>query len=97
MALAIAFACAASPARADVPPPPGYVEQCTIEKQCGKAEEGDYCHAWHGDPDACSKKHAGDGFVHKCRTRGASVWNEVWCGPKEHKKPDPKKPEKKAP
>ena len=68
---------------ADVPPPPGYVEQCTIEKQCKKEEEGDACSAWHGDRDTCQKKHAQDGFVFKCKSRGASVWTEVYCRPKK--------------
>jgi len=66
-------------ARADIAPPPGYVESCSIEKQCGKNEEGDACRAWHGDRDACKKKHEKDGFVYRCKARGASVWTEVWC------------------
>ena len=68
---------------ADVPPPPGYVESCTVEKQCTKNEEGDACSAWHGERDKCEKKHAQDGFVRKCKTRGASVWTEVYCRPKK--------------
>lgn len=68
---------------ADIPPPPGYVEQCTIEKQCKKEEEGDACSAWHGERDKCEKKHAQDGFVRKCRTGGASVWTEVYCRAKK--------------
>lgn len=83
-------------ARADVPPEPGYVEKCTIEKQCKKNEEGDACRAWHGDRDVCSRKHAADGFEYKCRTRGASVWSEVYCRakadkPKKDAKPEPPK------
>ena len=73
-------------ARADIPPPPGYVEQCTIDKACKKGEEGDDCRAWHGDTTACEKKHAKDGFEYRCRTSGASVWSEVWCRPKSKKK-----------
>lgn len=69
--------------RADIPPPAGYVEQCTIEKQCTKDEEGDACRAWHGDREVCTKKHAQDGFSLKCRSRGASVWTEVYCRPKK--------------
>lgn len=72
-----------STAVADVPPPPGYVEQCTVEKQCKKDEEGDACGAWHGDRDKCEKKHAQDGFVRRCKTRGASVWTEVYCRPRK--------------
>lgn len=74
---------ASSTATADVPPPPGYVETCTVEKQCKKDEEGDACSAWHGDRDKCEKKHAQDGFVRKCKTRGASVWTEVYCRPRQ--------------
>lgn len=72
----------AGAARADVPPPEGYVEQCTAEKQCKKTEDADVCSAWHGERDKCSKAHAADGFVYKCKTRGASAWSEVWCRPK---------------
>ncbi len=78
-------------ASADVPPPPGYVETCTIEKQCKKTEAGDLCSAWHGERDKCSKLHAKTGFVFKCKTRGASVWSEVWCGPKGSNPTNPKK------
>ncbi len=69
-------------ASADIPPPPGYVETCTIKNQCVGDEVGDLCSAWHGDRDACKKRHANTGFVYKCRTSGASTWSEVWCGPK---------------
>jgi 3-methyladenine DNA glycosylase Mpg len=79
--------CLASSALADVPPPPGYVEQCTVEKQCQKNEDGDACSAWHGDHDKCKKLHQSDGFVYKCSTRGASVWTEVYCRPKGSKNP----------
>lgn len=80
--IALALALLPAGAGADIPPPPGYIEQCTIEKQCKKNEEGDACRAWHGDRDGCKKRHASDGFVFKCQTRGASVWTEVYCRPK---------------
>lgn len=89
-------------AAADIPPPRGYVEKCTIGRQCHKGEVGDLCKAWHGDTQACSRKHKDDGFEFRCQTSGASVWEEVWCGPKKAKsapvaKPDkPAKPEKSA-
>lgn len=67
-------------ARADLPPPPGYVESCTVEKQQGAGESCLACgDAYHGDVDACQRQHAGDGFARRCRTSGASVWTEVWC------------------
>jgi hypothetical protein len=72
----------AGAARADIPPSRGYVEGCTVEKQCKKEEDGDACRAWHGDRDACKKKHEKDGFAYRCKASGASVWTEVWCRPK---------------
>ena len=67
-------------ARADVPPPPGYVESCTVEKQQGAGETCLSCgDAYHGDRDACDRQHAGNGYSRRCRTSGASVWTEVWC------------------
>lgn len=65
-------------ALADVPPPPGYVETCTVEKQCTPTEEGVSCGAWFGEPDACAHLLA-EGWVLRCRTSGASVWSEVYC------------------
>ena len=66
-------------AQADVPPPPGYVESCTVEAQ-GASVECTLCgDAYHGDVDACEKKHGPAGFQRRCRTSGASVWKEVWC------------------
>lgn len=82
-------------ALADVPPEPGYVEKCTIEKQCKKNEEGDECRAWHGDRDVCTRKHEADGFQFKCRSRGASVWSEVFCRARDEKPKKEPKPEKK--
>jgi hypothetical protein len=105
--LVLAFA-VPSLARADVPPPPGYVEQCTAEKQQGAGEECLSCgDAYHGDRDACDRQHAGNGYARRCRTSGASVWTEVWCkksaggsapapaGPVEAK-PEPTQPSGKS-
>ena len=69
-------------AHADLPPPPNYVETCTIVKQCKPGEEGTTCGTFFREPDKCRKLHASDGFILKCRTRGASVWSEVYCRPK---------------
>lgn len=77
LALALALP---SLARADLPPPPGYVESCTVEKQQGPGDECLVCgDAYHGDVDACERKHAATGHTRRCRTSGASVWQEVWC------------------
>lgn len=66
---------------ADLAPPPGYVEPCTVEKQQKSNETCIACSTYHAEPDACVKQHAGRGFAHRCRSRGASVWTEVWCKP----------------
>lgn len=85
--LSLLFLTATAPmALADVPPPPGYVETCTISKQQGEGEHCYSCQAWHGDRDACVKRFEGSDYSRRCRTRGASVWTEVWC----HKGPVPK-------
>ncbi len=95
--LVLVLPLSATLARADVPPEPGYVEKCTVEKQCKKSEEGDACRAWHGDPEVCARKHEADGFEYRCRTRGASAWTEVYCRLKLDKPKKEPKPPKKDP
>lgn len=69
-----------SVARADIAPPSGYVESCTVDNEQVPDKPCLLCgDAYHGDVDACEKKHAGAGYERRCRTSGASVWNEVWC------------------
>jgi MYXO-CTERM domain-containing protein len=78
----LAAALLAGPAaRADVPPPDGYVESCTVEKRAAAGGVGCVAcgDAYHGAPDACATALAGQGLERACRTRGASVWTEVWC------------------
>lgn len=65
-------------ARADVPPPPGYVETCTVAIQCGPDIAGESCDAWHGGREPCEALEK-KGWVQVCQTRGASVWDEVFC------------------
>jgi hypothetical protein len=73
-----------SSARADLPPPDDYVEQCTVDKAQGRTKQTcQSCSAWHGDPDACKKQFEGGTFAHECRAYGASTWSEVWCDPKQ--------------
>ncbi len=76
-------------AGADVPPPPGYKEQCTVALACKADEVGDSCSAWHGERDKCEKLYSGTAFTHRCSTRGASTWTEVWCAPKGTPVPSP--------
>lgn len=67
-------------ARADIPPSPDYVESCTVANHQGPGQECLICgDAYHGDVDACQRQHAPTGHTRRCRTAGASVWQEVWC------------------
>lgn len=72
---------AAGPARADLAPPPLYVEECTMEN-APKDQECHRCGAFFGNRTWCSDELASYGFSRNCRTRGASVWGEIWCRPK---------------
>jgi MYXO-CTERM domain-containing protein len=66
-------------AHADVPPEPGYVEQCTVERHQGPTATCTSCSAWHGERDKCDKEWAAQGYTKRCQSRGASTWSEVWC------------------
>ena len=78
-------------ARADVPPPNGYVEDCTVQRQQQKGEECQACKAWYGGREDCVALE-GQGYVSRCRTRGASVWGEVLCRPASAAPPLPPAP-----
>jgi hypothetical protein len=92
MRLAIALGTSllvASIARADVAPPPGYDEPCSLEKVQKDGQDCKLCKTYHGHPaDYCSKE-AGEGYSQSCRTSGASVWSEVWCKPAGGASPSP--------
>ena len=83
--VAIALACALGPrlARADIAPPPGYVEQCTLAKQSKPQDECHACSAFYGNAAHCSESLKSYGFTQRCRTGGASVWSEIWCRKKD--------------
>jgi hypothetical protein len=67
-------------ARADTPPPGGYIEHCTVAEQGGSTSSCVLCGgAYYGDRDKCKRDHASDGYVYRCKTWGASAWQEVWC------------------
>jgi len=77
-------------ASADVAPPAGYVEQCTVDKQ---QAVGKSCVACPNDyrsfladagPSACQVQYEPQGYTKACKSYGASVWTEVWC----HNDPD---------
>jgi hypothetical protein len=67
-------------ARADVAPPPDYVESCTVARQQAPGEQCQACDAWHGDREICARTLASSaGWAKRCQTRGASTWTEIWC------------------
>jgi hypothetical protein len=70
-------------ARADIAPPPGYVEKCSVERQQRGGEECVLCSdSYFRAPDACQKRLQPARYEHRCQTAGASTWSEVWCRPK---------------
>ena len=66
-------------ATADIPPEPDYVERCTISTQQQEGETCVLCWATLDNSQMCSSL-ADMGFEHRCRARGGTSWNEVWCG-----------------
>jgi len=72
----LAFARAA---QADVPPPPGYVETCTVAQQQTGGARCEECRASFQDASACATRFASTQMQQRCKTSGASVWTEVWC------------------
>ena len=101
-------------ARADVAPPSGYVEQCTVPRA---QKAGEHCvsrRAWRedywgcgtdkenlprdkackeykkGTKAQCCKAWLAAGWTHRCKSRGASAFNMIWCRPR--KASDPPQP-----
>lgn len=75
---------------ADIAPPRGYVEKCSIETQQKSGEQCRLCGASFQGRDECTRL-TSQGYQERCRTYGASVWQEVWCrlAPKADKKSKP--------
>jgi len=73
------------PLFADIAPPQEYVEECTLERQQGPEEECRVCDASFKGRDDCLALGA-QGFEHRCRTYGASIWKELWCRTKSEQK-----------
>lgn len=84
LGFAVLLVVAAPAARADVPPPPGYVEQCQVAKV---QKKGEFCTAcsgsYYNDTEFCERRFSSDSrpWKFRCRTGGASVWTEIWCTP----------------
>jgi MYXO-CTERM domain-containing protein len=71
-----------STASADIPPPQGYVETCTVEHQQGLGRTGcEQCTQSRARPDArsCASLFANRGKSHVCTGGGATVYHEIWC------------------
>ncbi len=80
LALIAPLVLSASIASADLPPPPGYVEKCTVAKQQKESTSCVLCgDAYFREPDACANRYLEKGYTKACQTRGASTWEEVWC------------------
>jgi hypothetical protein len=65
------------PAWADVPPPEGYVETCTVADQQTATSECLLCYATRGMADRCEPLLAPYCFTKVCHAWNGS--NEVWC------------------
>jgi len=74
---------------ADVAPPPDYVESCTVAKQQGPGLDCRECGTYYAEHDKCDKTLGTQGFSKRCRSRGASVWTEVWCRSAQASPPPP--------
>lgn len=79
---------------ADVPPPPGYEEQCTVEKMQVDGLVCKECSASFQGREECEALEKEE-YVAKCKTNGASVWKEVLC--KTGAEPAAAAPEAKTP
>lgn len=67
------------PAAADIAPPPGYEETCTLEQVQVAGNSCVECRGSFQDREACATEWSPQGYEKACQTRGASVWTEIWC------------------
>lgn len=77
--LALTSAAALPQARADMPPPADYVENCTLEKQQVSGKSCVSCSSYYATVDKCKDEYSGQGYSQACKSWGASVWTEIWC------------------
>ncbi len=77
----------ALPALADVPPPAGYVEQCTLAKKQTATNDCLECAGMHGQTLRCRNLLAPYCYQYVCQTYGASGWTEVLCRAKDANAP----------
>jgi hypothetical protein len=85
--IAVISAFGALPALADVPPPEGYVETCTVDKQVTPTTECLTCRAYYGATTRCQTMLEPFCYSKVCKSYGASGWNEVYCRTKNASAP----------
>jgi MYXO-CTERM domain-containing protein len=78
-ALAVTALSTSSPVRADVPPPDGYVEACTLEKVQTSTSECLACLAERMVADRCEALLAPYCFSKVCQAWGGSAFTEILC------------------
>jgi hypothetical protein len=83
----ILSAVCAMPALADVPPPDGYVETCTVAKRVTATTECLTCAAYYGAVSRCQTMLAPYCYSKACQSSGASTWTEVHCRTKNASAP----------
>jgi hypothetical protein len=66
-------------ARADIPPPQGYVETCTIANQQTATSECLFCEAERSAADRCDPLLSPYCYVKVCQAWGGSGYPELWC------------------
>jgi hypothetical protein len=81
LSLSAALPLVAATAAADLPPPIGYIEECTPERQQVAGLECVGCASYFGSPTKCPDLLVPLDFTKACQSRGASTWTEVWCRP----------------
>lgn len=74
-----ATAAFALPAFADVPPPDGYVETCSVAEKEQPGTKCATCDGFGPEPDKCKMQFQGTPYHYVCKTWGATVYTEVWC------------------
>jgi hypothetical protein len=86
--VATVFAMAgASRALADMPPPDGYVETCTIARQQTSKTECLECMDMHDQTERCTNLLAPYCYVKVCKTWGSTSFTEVLCRTKDASAP----------
>jgi len=69
----------AAPALADVAPPPGYTETCSVALREQTGTTCKECKSGSAMESTCPVKFTMTKFTYVCQTWGGSTWTEVWC------------------